>query len=353
MYEQFASSLRFRLLTLALVAVPQYVIAQEPTQETLAEVVVTGSRLVRSDLSAPSPTTVINAGRGAAVRRYHRRSSDQRVAAAVGGQQFQREFGGWLRRAHRQSARPRRRAHAHAGQWPALHPGQQRGQRRPGDDSDVVGGARRDHHRRRFGRVRFRCDRRRSEFPAARRLRRSSSVDAVRRDVRERRAVPAIRRAVRQQLRRGPRQRHALRIALHARSGVHAEPRLLASAAQRGAWAQRLREYSRRTHQPERSAGSVAERRRRTGCHPHRTRRLHDGSQLDSLWRQRPGVASLRSGDALQLRRGQLLAAAVGAHAVLRPCALRHQRQQSQAMPRCTTRWPRTNSSRRPIRWRS
>jgi iron complex outermembrane receptor protein len=61
MYEQFASSFRFRLLTLALVAVPQYVIAQEQTQETLAEVVVTGSRLVRSDLSAPSPTTVINA----------------------------------------------------------------------------------------------------------------------------------------------------------------------------------------------------------------------------------------------------------------------------------------------------
>src|ERR671911_831397 len=33
--------------------------AQEPRQE-LEEVVVTGSRLVRSDLSAPSPTTVIN-----------------------------------------------------------------------------------------------------------------------------------------------------------------------------------------------------------------------------------------------------------------------------------------------------
>ncbi len=60
MYEQFASSLRLGLATLAIVAVPQYVIAQEQTQETLAEVVVTGSRLVRSDLSAPSPTTVIN-----------------------------------------------------------------------------------------------------------------------------------------------------------------------------------------------------------------------------------------------------------------------------------------------------
>ena len=45
-------------MTLAIAAVPQTLIAQE--QETLAEVVVTGSRLVRSDLSAPSPTTVIN-----------------------------------------------------------------------------------------------------------------------------------------------------------------------------------------------------------------------------------------------------------------------------------------------------
>ena len=58
MYGQFASSLRKGVVTLAIAAVPQTLIAQE--QETLAEVVVTGSRLVRSDLSAPSPTTVIN-----------------------------------------------------------------------------------------------------------------------------------------------------------------------------------------------------------------------------------------------------------------------------------------------------
>ena len=31
----------------------------------------------------------------------------------------------------------------------------------------------------------------------------------------------------------------------------------------------------------------------------------------------------------------------------------RHQRKQSKAMPKCTTRWPRTSSSRRPIRWPS
>src|SRR4051812_3054427 len=63
MNEQFASSLRRSMVTLATLtaaAAPQYVMAQEPKQETLAEVVVTGSRLVRSDLSAPSPTTVIN-----------------------------------------------------------------------------------------------------------------------------------------------------------------------------------------------------------------------------------------------------------------------------------------------------
>ncbi len=69
MYEQFNSSVRGRgdfigssllkgMATLAVLAAPQYVIAQE--QQTLAEVVVTGSRLVRSDLSAPSPTTIIN-----------------------------------------------------------------------------------------------------------------------------------------------------------------------------------------------------------------------------------------------------------------------------------------------------
>ena len=71
MYEQFHSSNRRRaervgssllqgITTLAIVAAPQYVLAQEPQSQTLAEVVVTGSRLVRSDLSAPSPTTVIN-----------------------------------------------------------------------------------------------------------------------------------------------------------------------------------------------------------------------------------------------------------------------------------------------------
>ena len=43
------------LLALSLGATPCYVSAQE----TLTEVVVTGSRLVRSDLSAPSPTTVL------------------------------------------------------------------------------------------------------------------------------------------------------------------------------------------------------------------------------------------------------------------------------------------------------
>jgi iron complex outermembrane recepter protein len=48
------------LATLMVGAAPQYMMAQEPKQETLAEVVVTGSRLVRSDLSAPSPVTVIN-----------------------------------------------------------------------------------------------------------------------------------------------------------------------------------------------------------------------------------------------------------------------------------------------------
>src|SRR5688500_12206448 len=58
MYGQFASSLRNGMVTLAIAAVPQTLLAQE--QETLAEVVVTGSRLVRSDLSAPSPTTVID-----------------------------------------------------------------------------------------------------------------------------------------------------------------------------------------------------------------------------------------------------------------------------------------------------
>ena len=71
MYQQLDSSDRKRMdfigcsllkgmATLAVVAAPQYVIAQEPEQQTLAEVVVTGSRLVRSDLSAPSPTTIIN-----------------------------------------------------------------------------------------------------------------------------------------------------------------------------------------------------------------------------------------------------------------------------------------------------
>jgi iron complex outermembrane recepter protein len=60
MNEQFASSLRNSMVTLAILAAPQYVMAQEPEQQTLAEVVVTGSRLVRSDLSAPSPVTVIN-----------------------------------------------------------------------------------------------------------------------------------------------------------------------------------------------------------------------------------------------------------------------------------------------------
>jgi iron complex outermembrane receptor protein len=54
MYQHFMKG----MATLAIVAAPQYVNAQET--ETLAEVVVTGSRLVRSDLSAPSPTTVIN-----------------------------------------------------------------------------------------------------------------------------------------------------------------------------------------------------------------------------------------------------------------------------------------------------
>ena len=69
MYEQIDSSERGRrvfigssllkgMATLAVVAAPQCVIAQE--QQTLAEVVVTGSRLVRSDLSAPSPTTIVN-----------------------------------------------------------------------------------------------------------------------------------------------------------------------------------------------------------------------------------------------------------------------------------------------------
>lgn len=48
------------LATLTAAVAPQYVLAQEPKQETLAEVVVTGSRLVRSDLSAPSPVTVVN-----------------------------------------------------------------------------------------------------------------------------------------------------------------------------------------------------------------------------------------------------------------------------------------------------
>ncbi|HET9394442.1 MAG TPA: hypothetical protein VFO36_00180, partial [Nitrospiraceae bacterium] len=43
------------LLALSVAAAPAYVSAQE----TLTEVVVTGSRLVRSDLSAPSPTTVL------------------------------------------------------------------------------------------------------------------------------------------------------------------------------------------------------------------------------------------------------------------------------------------------------
>src|SRR6185436_6697739 len=60
MNEQFASSLRNSMVTLAILSAPQYAMAQEPQQQTLAEVVVTGSRLVRSDLSAPSPVTVIN-----------------------------------------------------------------------------------------------------------------------------------------------------------------------------------------------------------------------------------------------------------------------------------------------------
>ena len=325
MNGQFASSLRFGLATLAIAAAPQSVIAQE--QETLAEVVVTGSRLVRSDLSAPSPTTVINQDASAALRRYDGGSGHQRAAAAVGGHQLQRELGRRLGCAHRESARPRRRAHAHAGEWQALHSREQRGQRRSRDDSDGAGGARRDHHRWRFGRVRLRRDRRRSELPAARRLRRPRSLDAVRRDIRERRAHRAIRRAVRQQLCRGPRQRHALCVAFRARSGVHAEPRLLPDSAQRGARAQRLGQYSRRTRQPERGADRLAERRRRTGRHSHRPRRLHDGGQLDPLRRQRPGAASLRSGDALQLRGGQLPAASAGAHAVLRPRALFAQRK--------------------------
>ncbi|HEV8334642.1 MAG TPA: TonB-dependent receptor [Steroidobacteraceae bacterium] len=70
MYEQFHSSERRQaepggsallksMATLAILAAPQYVMAQD-TAQTLAEVVVTGSRLVRSDLSAPSPTTVVN-----------------------------------------------------------------------------------------------------------------------------------------------------------------------------------------------------------------------------------------------------------------------------------------------------
>ena len=63
MNRQFAASLRRSMATLATLtaaSAPQYVMAQEQKPETLAEVVVTGSRLVRSDLSAPSPVTVIN-----------------------------------------------------------------------------------------------------------------------------------------------------------------------------------------------------------------------------------------------------------------------------------------------------
>src|SRR5262245_23765683 len=60
MNEQFVSSIRNSMMALAMAAAPQYVMAQEQEQQTLQEIVVTGSRLVRSDLSAPSPTTVIN-----------------------------------------------------------------------------------------------------------------------------------------------------------------------------------------------------------------------------------------------------------------------------------------------------
>src|SRR5687767_13186233 len=47
------------LLALSVAAAPCYVHAQEAAEQPLTEVVVTGSRLVRSDLSAPSPTTVL------------------------------------------------------------------------------------------------------------------------------------------------------------------------------------------------------------------------------------------------------------------------------------------------------
>jgi outer membrane receptor protein involved in Fe transport len=50
-------TLAIGLAALSICAVPQLALAQE--QEELDEVLVTGSRLVRSDLSAPSPTTVI------------------------------------------------------------------------------------------------------------------------------------------------------------------------------------------------------------------------------------------------------------------------------------------------------
>lgn len=49
-----------------ILAVSAAAVAQE-TQPGIDEVVVTGSRLVRSDLSAPSPTTVVNADRKSVV----------------------------------------------------------------------------------------------------------------------------------------------------------------------------------------------------------------------------------------------------------------------------------------------
>ena len=65
MYRQFASTkprrrgLGARTAIRTLLAVSAAAPCYASAQETLTEVVVTGSRLVRSDLSAPSPTTVL------------------------------------------------------------------------------------------------------------------------------------------------------------------------------------------------------------------------------------------------------------------------------------------------------
>ena len=265
MYGQFASSLRFGLVTLAIAAVPQTLIAQE--QETLAEVVVTGSRLVRSDLSAPSPTTVINqdlvqlsgdttveavinelpqlsagnnssvnsAGGSGVLTANLRGLGAARTLTLVNGRRFiPANSAGSVDLATIPTALVER-VEIITGGASAVY------------GSDAIAGA-----------VNFllRDDFEGLEVSTQYGETSESDGRTVQYD-----AVFGSNFAED----RGNVTLYASHSA--ARSGVHAEPRLLQNPAQRGARAQRLGQHSRRTREPERGADRFAERRRRTRRH--------------------------------------------------------------------------------------